>query len=99
MYINLPKEIGARTEVPRGDDAFRRELEGRGFFIEKATPQRYVIRRDYAVKFQRIITIARPGRFVCTQICSIHQRFAISTFEQHIVSESVKNRTIENSSR
>jgi hypothetical protein len=48
MYLNLPKEIGAHKEIPVCDGATRRELEGRGFFIEKATLQHYVIRRDYA---------------------------------------------------
>jgi hypothetical protein len=48
MYLNLPKEIGARIEISVCDDASRRELEGRGFFVEKITPQHYVIRRDYA---------------------------------------------------
>jgi hypothetical protein len=48
MYMNLPKEIGARKEILRCDDAKRREFEGQGFWIEKATPRGYVVRRDYA---------------------------------------------------
>jgi hypothetical protein len=48
MSMDLPKEIGARKEIPRCDDASRSDFEGRGFFIEKATPRHYVIRRDYA---------------------------------------------------
>ena len=43
----VPMEIGATIEIPSCNRELRRELEGRGFFMESGTLQTYVMRRDF----------------------------------------------------
>ncbi len=47
MPLDIPMEKGARIEIPSWDTGLRRELEGRGFFMESGTLQTYVMRRDF----------------------------------------------------
>jgi DNA-binding XRE family transcriptional regulator len=44
---NLPKKIGARIQIPTADHSLRREVEARGFVMERATPNTYFMRRDF----------------------------------------------------
>lgn len=45
--MELPSEVGARIAIPGHDPELRREIEGRGFWPEIASPQFIVMRRDY----------------------------------------------------
>jgi hypothetical protein len=44
----IPKQIGSLIKVKVGDQILKRELERQGFFMQEATSQCYVMRRDYA---------------------------------------------------
>jgi hypothetical protein len=45
--MKLPQKVGESIEIPVCSPATRRELERRGYFITKVTPQHYTIRLDY----------------------------------------------------
>jgi len=43
----LPQDLGARIMIPTADEALRREVEARGFFMIEGTAQVYLMERQF----------------------------------------------------
>jgi len=43
----LPQELRARVMIPTADEALRRQLEARGFFVIEGTAQAYLMERQF----------------------------------------------------